>query len=574
MSSADQPAPAGAPLRAPVVEFYIPATSSLQERRPRTLKHGDTFGLFDHYGNIVPGEGSPEGLYHKDMRFLSGLQLLINDRRPLLLSSIVQDNNALLTADLTNPDFFDAAGGLDLAKDTIHIVRAKFIWGGCAYERLAVRNFDTRAHDIRLTLLFQVDFVDLFEVRGHRRRARGRISAAVHAEDTVVFTYHGLAGDLSHTVVQFAPKPVLLEPGEAAFQVSLQPYERASLFLAVQCDGAASVPPEAERFFVRLRAARRALRTATSRAAAVATSNAILNEALCRSVADLYMLVTDTPQGPYPYAGIPWFCTAFGRDGIITALQLLSIDPVIAQGVLRFLAATQATDHRPEADAEPGKILHETRQGEMARLGEVPFGLYYGSVDATPLFVMLAGMYYERTGDLETIRAIWPNIQAALRWIDEWGDADGDGFVEYAAKSERGLSNQGWKDFARLDLPCRRPAGRGADRAVRGAELRVRGQAPRGPAGERAWLRRAGRRAARRSGGAAGALRGRILVRRPLDVRAGPRRGQAALPRALLQCRPRPACRHRQPASRRPRRRRTDGPAFLLGLGHSHGGRR
>jgi glycogen debranching enzyme len=446
MSSADQPAPAGAPLRAPVVEFYIPATSSLQERRPRTLKHGDTFGLFDHYGNIVPGEGSLEGLYHKDMRFLSSMQLLINDRRPLLLSSIVQDNNALLTTDLTNPDFFDATGGLDIAKDTIHLVRAKFIWAGCAYERLAVRNFDTRAHDIRITLLFQVDFLDLFEVRGHRRRRRGRISAAVRGEDTVVFTYHGLAGDLSHTVVQFAPKPTQLEPGEAAFQVSLQPYERTSLFLAVQCDGAATVRPEAERFFVRLRAARRALRTATSRAAAVATSNAILNEALCRSVADLYMLVTDTPEGPYPYAGIPWFCTAFGRDGIITALQLLSIDPVIARGVLRFLAATQAKEHRPEADAEPGKILHETRQGEMARLGEVPFGLYYGSVDATPLFVMLAGMYYERTGDLETIRAIWPNIQAALRWIDEWGDADRDGFVEYAAKSERGLSNQGWKD--------------------------------------------------------------------------------------------------------------------------------
>ena len=171
MSSADQPAPAGSLLRAPVVEFYIPVTSSLQERRPRTLKHGDTFGVFDHYGNIVPGEGSPEGLYHKDMRFLSSLQLLINDRRPLLLSSIVQDNNAVLTADLTNPDFFDAAGGLELAKDTIHIVRAKFIWAGCAYERLAVRNFDTRAHDIRLTLLFQVDFVDLFEVRGHRRQA-------------------------------------------------------------------------------------------------------------------------------------------------------------------------------------------------------------------------------------------------------------------------------------------------------------------------------------------------------------------------------------------------------------------
>ena len=447
MSPADQPAGAAAlPRSAPAVEFYIPATSSLQERRPRTLKHGDTFGVFDHYGNIVPGEGSPEGIFHKDTRFLSSLQLLINERRPLLLSSIVQDNNALLTADLTNPDFFDEAGRLDLAKDTIHIVRAKFIWQGCAYERLAVRNFDTRAHDIRLTLLFQADFADLFEVRGHKRRARGRISAALHEADAVVFTYHGLAGDVSRTVVQFAPKPTMLEQGEVAFDLSLQPHDRVSLFVAVKCDGSAAVRPEAGRFFIRLREARRALRASTSRAAAAATSNEIFNEVLCRSIADLYMLVTDTPHGPYPYAGIPWFCTAFGRDGIITAMQLLWIDPDIAKGVLRFLAATQAREHRPEADAEPGKILHETRQGEMARLGEVPFGLYYGSVDATPLFVMLAGMYYERTGDLATIRTIWPHVQAALRWIGEWGDIDDDGFVEYAAKSERGLSNQGWKD--------------------------------------------------------------------------------------------------------------------------------
>jgi glycogen debranching enzyme len=434
------------PRSAPVTEFYIPATASLQERRPRTLKHGDTFGVFDHYGDIVAGEGSPEGLYHRDTRYLSGLQLLINERRPMLLSSTVQDNNVLLTADLTNPDFFDAAGRLQLPKDTIHIVRAKFIWQRCAYERLAVRNFGDRAHDIRLTLLFQADFADLFEVRGHPRRARGRITAALQEAPAIVFTYHGLAGDLSRTVVQFAPQPAALDVGEAIFELSLKPYERRSLFLAVACDDSPPVEPGSERFFVALRQARRALRTSSSRAAAVATSHEILNEVVRRSIADLYMLVTDTPHGPYPYAGIPWFCTAFGRDGIITAMQLLWLDPAIARGVLKFLAATQATEQRPEADAEPGKILHETRQGEMARLGEVPFGLYYGSVDATPLFVMLAGMYYERTGDLETIRTIWPNLQAALRWIAEWGDRDGDGFVEYAARSERGLSNQGWKD--------------------------------------------------------------------------------------------------------------------------------
>jgi glycogen debranching enzyme len=189
-----------------------------------------------------------------------------------------------------------------------------------------------------------------------------------------------------------------------------------------------------------------ALEAARKNYCTVETSSERFNQWVRRSAADLRMLTTQTTAGPYPYAGVPWFSTPFGRDGIITALQLLWVNPHIARGVLAYLAATQADRVETERDAEPGKILHETRDSEMARLGEVPFARYYGSIDATPLFVVLAAAYFERTGDRAFLGRIWPNIERAVEWIDRYGDRDGDGFVEYARRSSSGLVHQGWKD--------------------------------------------------------------------------------------------------------------------------------
>jgi glycogen debranching enzyme len=229
------------------------------------------------------------------------------------------------------------------------------------------------------------------------------------------------------------------------FEYDLTPQSPAVLTVSIRC--ARQHRPVAPRAYeVAESAALAALERARADYAVVETSSERFNQWLRRSAADLRMLESQTDEGAYPYAGVPWFSTPFGRDGIITALQTLWINPRIARGVLEFLSATQA-DHVDAAhDAQPGKILHETRSSEMARLGEVPFGRYYGSVDATPLFVILAGAYFARTADRAFLERMWPHVERALAWIDEYGDGDGDGFVEYARQSATGLIQQGWKD--------------------------------------------------------------------------------------------------------------------------------
>jgi glycogen debranching enzyme len=430
---------------AAAADYYIPASSSPSEHLPRTLKHGDTFAVFDHYGDVVEGAHSSQGVYHHDTRHLSRLALTLYGERLLLLSSNVSLDNALLAVELANPDMY-RDGRVVLSRETLHLSRAKFLWQGSCYERLALHNFDSAPHRLRLGVAFAADFVDLFEVRGAERSRRGTLRSERSGDAGVVLRYLGLDGLERTTRIDFDPAPTTLSDSAATYDLTLAPGRRQTLLITIRCNGAEPARPGA--FFPGYRDARRAQRALTRAAAVVDCSNPLLNQVLCRSAADLYMLTTDTPHGPYPYAGIPWFSTAFGRDGIITALEMLWFDPSIARGVLNYLAATQARDWDPANAAEPGKILHETRGGEMARLGEVPFGRYYGTVDATPLFVLLAGRYYERTGDRATLEALWPNIEAALAWMDGPGDQDGDGFIEYRGHDGKGLSNQGWKDSA------------------------------------------------------------------------------------------------------------------------------
>ncbi|MGJ5011042.1 glycogen debranching N-terminal domain-containing protein [Bradyrhizobium oligotrophicum] len=422
--------------------FYIPMTGPAARPR-RSLKHDDTFIVLDGHGDIGASAGGPDGLFNADTRYLARLELTLDDVQPLLLGSSLRDDNSALTVDLTNPDIY-SQGRLVLPKDMLHIVRTIFLWHGTAYQRIGLQNHGDRQASFDLKLTFDNDFADLFEVRGTVRPRRGIGSSRLVDPSEVALHYRGLDNVTRTTDMSFDPRPTSLTTNVATYHFDLAPQESASLFVAVMCNAKAGERPG--RFFRSLLAHRREMRRCTHGATTIETSNDILNEVLCQAAADLNILMTDTPEGRYPYAGIPWYSTTFGRDGLITAMQMLWVDPRIARGVLRRLAVHQARTTDPLADAEPGKILHEMRGGEMAALREVPFACYYGSVDSTPLFVLLAGLYIERTGDIDTLRELWPAIELALRWIDGPGDPDRDGFVEYQRASEQGLANQGWKD--------------------------------------------------------------------------------------------------------------------------------
>jgi len=428
-----------------VSPFYIPSLASVPVAQAHTLKHADTFLVLDAFGDAQAGGPSSEGLYHNDTRFLSRLVLLVNGQRPLLLSSTTTADNDLLTADLTNGDVFEG-DRLVLARDTVHLLRLKVLTDGACFESLEIKSYAAHPVTIGLTYAFAADFADMFEVRGQRRERRGRMLKESVESPTVILGYRGLDEVVRRTHLTFDPPAQTLTRREAGYRLTLRPHESAKIAVAMRCalDG---TPPARQMNFASCAAAAEALVERRRGAAAqIETSNTSFNAWIDRSRADLDMLITDMPTGPYPYAGIPWFSTAFGRDAIIAALQTLWLAPDLTKGVLAFLAETQATRVAPEMDAEPGKILHETRKGEMSALGEVPFGRYYGSVDSTPLFVVLASAYLERTGDLDFIRSILPNIEAALGWMRDYGDPDGDGFLEYDRRADKGLRNQGWKD--------------------------------------------------------------------------------------------------------------------------------
>jgi glycogen debranching enzyme len=417
-----------------VSPFHIPATAGMAVQGRRILKNGNKFAVLDEFGNAQADAPAAEGLFFSDTRHLSRLKITINGMRPLLLSSTVTDGNTVLTVDLNNPESAVSDPRI-LPGSTIHILHRIVLGQDGLFSSLKVHNYGRGPAELELVIEFDADFVDMFEVRGAVRARRGtQLPVQVNAQG-LTFSYRGLDAVRRSTRLAFQPMPQLAVSGRAVWTFVLGPSETWSAQLDVRCerDGLSRDASRSER---------------AECAAGITTDNAEFDDWLRCSRRDLDMLITQTAEGPYPYAGIPWFSTPFGRDGLITAFECLWIDPDLAAGTLRYLAAHQATVLDQKVDAEPGKILHESRIGEMAALGEVPFGRYYGSVDATPLFVMLTSAYYTRTGDRELAELLWPSVEAALSWMSDYGDRDGDSFIEYSRESPNGLDNQGWKDSA------------------------------------------------------------------------------------------------------------------------------
>jgi glycogen debranching enzyme len=414
------------------------------ERRgllPRfTLKDANTFLLADALGDI---QGSDDGLFSNDTRKLSRFELAVAGRRPSLLGAAISRDNTLFTAHLTNRPV-PALGERSIPKGVIHIERSRFLWESRLYERLRLTNFSDFDAQVPLKLGFAADFADIFEVQGHVRKERGQYLPAEVKSATVRLAYCGRDDLVRSTEIQFSRPPTAISAQEAEFLVELSRGDVAEMFIEIGAEEGNL--PSQERFDNALQRLSVSMHNRLRDGASISTSGRLFNEWIDKSYSDLALLTTVLPTGPYPYAGIPWFATQFGRDAIITSLQTLWLNPQLAAGVLRFLASTQAQDESAFRDSQPGKIMHEMRRGEMAAMLEVPFGQYYGGVDTTPLFVMLAGAYERHTGNRALIDEIWKSLVAATEWIERRLDNSPTGFLDYERGEQSGLANQAWKD--------------------------------------------------------------------------------------------------------------------------------
>lgn len=427
-------------------KYYIAVNSSYADNRVKVLNYGDTFGIFDRRGDIKMLGEKIQGIYHNGTRYINDLELRINGLRPLLLSSSVKEQNEILTIDLTNPPIKNSYSSF-IPKDTLYLGRSKFLMDGVCYEQIRLSNYGIQEYTFQLKLSISADFKDIFEVRGIKRARSGEIYEIAHGPDhSIQICYIGLDKIKRITHASFSMAPTGWDKfNEPLFQITLGPNQKINFDYTLRFQEGNKINKT-----IGYAQGRQKLEKDIRKHAygfpQIHTSHEKFNSWIQRSRFDLSSLLSRTRMGNYPYAGVPWYNTAFGRDGIITALQTLWVVPKIARDVVLYLSKMQAEKLDRFRDAEPGKIIHEVRGGEMAALGEIPFERYYGSVDSTPLYVVLVGQYIRRTDHLAMHQKVWKNVKAAIQWIEDYGDLDGDGLIEYAPGDDGGLSNQGWKD--------------------------------------------------------------------------------------------------------------------------------
>jgi len=403
------------------------------------IKEGNLFLMTDAEGNVPHDNAAGYGLYKGDTRYLSTYDLTFDEIRPVVLLSTAELGYSS-EQHLTNPAL-TTGEGKTILKESLEVRRQRVI-NKSLLETIQVTNFNIFRTTVNLRFDFDADFVDIFEIRGEKRQRRGKLSSPLVEKDKVTFKYKGLDGVWRSTEIRFSPAPDQLWNNGALFTVSLRHRESVGITVTVSLDDVRGNGHFHSEFSRQTASYREWLHSGTQ----IFTSNEFVNAILERSLSDVRLLMTDEDGWSFVAAGTPWFNCLFGRDSLIASLQMLVFLPEIARNTLRVLTRWQGKKINEWRDEEPGKILHELRTGEMACLGEIPMNPYYGSIDATPLFLMLAAEYVAWTGDLELVRELEPNLMAALEWIDRYGDADRCGYVEYCKRSPKGLLNQGWKD--------------------------------------------------------------------------------------------------------------------------------
>lgn len=419
-----------------------------------TLKCEDAFLVTDISGDFLATKREM-GLFWHGTRFLRSCNLLLDGQPLMVLSYQVSDSGDACQVDLTNIAFttFGTDTQQTVEQGAIHVHRQLQLLPDRLLQTITITSFHADPMPLTLSLKVGADFCDMFEVRGAVRAQRGVLLAPDMNTDTVTLGYRGRDSIVRESHFTLSPPADHVVTDRLFWHMQLSKSHPVELHISMQVrEGLPGEEISRRDQIARVRAEvmLSSLDTTTSsepiKPVSIHTSDPLFNRLLERGMNDLTMLSTVTPHGRYPYAGIPWFSCPFGRDALITCIEFLPWMPDIVRGTLTFLAAHQGTKCEPFTDEEPGKMLHEFRTGEMANQREIPYIPYYGSIDVTPLFLIVLADYIRWTDDLTFLTRLWPHAQAAARWLVNYGDRDGDGFIEYHKASEQGLHNQGWKD--------------------------------------------------------------------------------------------------------------------------------